>query len=111
MRRFRGRIGVGDIYMALLIALMIIGGSALLSLGFPKAGFDGPVVCDGQEMGPGDRCRVEAGGSINITSYEDLRAQQLAGHGWELPGLVIGGVLLLMGLSFLGLMVRLHRRR
>jgi hypothetical protein len=97
--------------MVFLIALMVIGGSALLSLGFPKAGFDGPVICDGQEMGPGDRCRVEVSGSINITSYEDLRAQQLAGHGWELPGLVIGGVLLLMGLSFLGLMVRLYRRR
>lgn len=111
MRRFRGRISVGDVYMVFLIALMVIGGSALLSLGFPKAGFDGPVICDGQEMGPGDRCRVEVNGSINITSYEDLRAQQLAGHGWELPGLVIGGVMLLMGLFFLGLMVRLYRRR
>jgi hypothetical protein len=110
MRRFRGRISVGDVHIVFLIALMVILGSALLSVGFPKAGFDGPVICDGQEMGPGDQCRVEVSGSINITSYEDLRAQQLADHSWELSGLAIGGVVLLMGLSLLGLMVRLYRR-
>ncbi|MEV8441951.1 hypothetical protein AB0425_31625 [Actinosynnema sp. NPDC051121] len=111
MRRRRGRISFGDAYMMFLIALMIIGGSAVLSLGFPKTGFDGPVICDGQEMGPGDQCRVASNGSVDITGYEDLRAQQLAGHGWELQGLVIGGVMLLMGLFFLGLMVRQYRRR
>ena len=111
MRRFRGRISVGDVYMVLFIAMTIIGGSWLMSLGFPKAGYDGPVTCDGQEMGPGDRCRVEVSGSVNITSYEDLRAKQLAGHGWEVEGLVIGGVLVAIGLFFLWLIVRLYRRR
>jgi hypothetical protein len=60
-----------------------------------RGGSDGPVLCDDDVTGPSD---------------EELHAEQLAGHGWELTGLVIGGLMLAGGLLSLSVLVRFHRR-
>jgi hypothetical protein len=106
MDRIREPIDGGFIGLCFTTILLLIGGAFLLPLGFPKAGHDGPITCDGVTMGPGDECNITVNGVGALRSYEGLRAQQLAGRGWELPGLLIGGVMLLAGLLLLAYVVR-----
>lgn len=100
----------GVIYLWFTTAVLLLGGVGVLQLGFPKGGSDGPVLCNDDVMGPGDRCLVMSSGSSSSHSYEELHAEQLAGHGWELTGLVIGGLMLAGGLLSLSVLVRFYRR-
>ena len=100
----------GGIFQWLTAALLVLGGYGVAQLGFPKAGSDGPILCDDDVMGPGDRCLVMSSGSSSSHSYEDLHAEKLAGHGWELTFVVIGGLMLAAGLLSLVYLVRAASR-
>jgi len=80
-------------------------------LALPVAGHSGPVTCDGDVMRPGDQCLLNVNGSTSSSSYEELRARQEAGHGWEPVALTIGGGTLLIGCGLTALAVRNTRRR
>jgi hypothetical protein len=78
------------------IAVLI--GLTLVYEAIPEADREGPVYCDGEEMHPGDVCTVLGGGSVDISAknYEDMAAEQLAGHGW-LVWLLCLGILVSVG--------------
>ena len=108
---YRGRASAGDFGAWAAAILCTVFGVILMPLGFPKAGFDGPVECGDKVMGPGDYCNVVVNGAGSMHSYEGLRDQQLAGRGWDFATLAIGAGVLLAGLVFLTLLIRGAMRR
>jgi hypothetical protein len=100
----------GEVHQWFTAGLFVLGGFGVAQLGFPKAGSDDPILCDDEVMGPGDVCMSMSGGSSTSHSYEELHAEKLAGHGWELTFVVIGGLMLAAGLLSLAYLVRAARR-
>jgi hypothetical protein len=93
------------------VAAAVFVGVKGLTEGLPKAPDYGPVYCDDEVMGSGDRCNLVSGGAVrNSNSYEKLREQQEAGRGAEPVLLVIGSVLILGGVGGGFLLIRAIRR-
>ncbi len=85
------------------IAFLI--GLTLVYNAFPEADRDGPVLCDGKEMQPGDVCTYLGGGNVDISAknYQTMAAEQLAGHGLLVWLLCLGIVVSLGAATVTGL--------
>ncbi|MFI9387788.1 hypothetical protein [Kutzneria sp. NPDC052558] len=94
-----------SVYSWLTAVFFLLGGVGIMQIGFPRAGSDDPILCHDEVMGPGDVCMTMSSGSSSSHSYEELHAEKLAGHGWELAPVIVGGLMLLAGVCMVLTMV------
>jgi hypothetical protein len=82
---------------AIVSVLMLIAGLGALIFGLGALLIgpgiaDGPPTCDGQAMGPGDRCFEEFNGQTDVVSYEEIVRRQESGQGVH-QVVTVGGAL------------------